>query len=299
MKTLLIRFFVENWQRKLISLILAMIIWMIVSHSMTVTKVIPNIPVRVTNLPSDKTIEGMQINGTLNKRVSLSIVGHKTALDDLSAKDLEVVIDAKDKPQEWIAMITERNLVSLNPDFDPVKMVSRITPVEMIVRQSKLVTEKIPVSITHPIGEAPKGYQFLDIWPYQLSITVTGPEDAVKRIKNRGLKITFNLNDITHEQLDALQPPDQTERSDEVSFLVPESWKKISLPNLSDVPMEIDDPLAKSLRIDFSRQDLLPIGFSIPVTVFFPPKFSSTINPETYTLATNDFICKKNGIKLW
>lgn len=298
-KTLLIRLFIENWQRKLISLILAMIIWMVVSHSMTVSKVIPNIPVRVTNLPVDKTIEGMQVNGHLNKRVSITVVGNRAALDELSAKDLEVVIDAKDKSQEWIATINQKNLVSLNPEFDVVKMISRVVPVEMIVRQSKLVTEKIPVMVTHPIGEAPKGYQFLDIWPYQLSVTVTGPEEAVKKIRNRGLKLTLNLNDITQDQLDALQSASKEDKADEVSFFVPDSWKKISLPTLSETPIEIDDAQAKALRIDFSRQDLLPIGFSIPVTVFFPPKYSNTINPETYTLATNNFIGKKNGIKLF
>jgi hypothetical protein len=299
MKTILIRLFIDNWQRKLIALILAMVIWMVVSHSMTVTKVVPNIPVRVTNIPPGKTIEGMQVNGILNKRVSLSLIGHKTALEDISAKDLEVVIDATDKSQEWIANITQKNLVSLNPDFDPSKMLSKIIPVEMIIRQSRLVTEKIPIVVTHPIGEAPKGYQFLDIWPYQLSITVNGPEEAIKRIKTRGLKLTFNLSDITADQLNALQSPNETEKADEVSFHVPDSWKKISLPQLSETPIEIDDVQAKALRIDFSRQNLLPIGFSIPVTVFYPPKFSNTINPETYNLATNDFIAKKNGIKLF
>ncbi len=299
MKTLLRRLFIENWQRKLISLILAMIIWMVVSHSMTSTKVIPNVPVRVTNLPAGKTIEGMQVNGVLNKRVSLSLIGHKAALDELSSKDLEIVIDAKDKAQEWIATISQKNLISLNPEFNPAKKISRVLPTEMIIRQSNLVTEKIPILVTHPTGEAPKGYQYLDVWPYQLSITVTGPEDAVKKLKNRGLKLTFNLNEISQEQLDALQASDQGDKTDEVSFFVPDSWKKVSLSNLSEAPVEIDDPQAKALRIDFSRQALLPIGFSIPVTVFFPPKYSHTINPETYTLAANNFIAKKNGIKLF
>jgi len=298
-KTLLIRLFLDNWQRKLLSLILSMIIWMVVSHSMTVTKVIPNVPVRVTNLAPNKTIEGMLVTGHLNKRVSLSIVGHKKGLENLSSKDLEVVIDAKNKSHEWITRISHKNLVSLNPDFDPVKTVSRVTPIEMTVRQSKLITEKIPIHVTQPIGEAPKGYQYLDIWPYHLSIQVTGPEEAVKKLKNRGIKLTFNLNEITQEQLDELQAPQQGDYSDEVSFKVPESWKKVSLANLSDTPIEIDDPLAKALRIDFSRRDLLPIGFSIPVTIFFPPKYSNTINPETYSLATSQFISKKNGIKLF
>lgn len=34
MITLLKRIFIENWQRKLISLVLAMIIWVLVHHSM-------------------------------------------------------------------------------------------------------------------------------------------------------------------------------------------------------------------------------------------------------------------------
>src|SRR5262249_32443210 len=161
---------------KLISLILAMIIWMVVSQSMTATKVISNIPVRVINLGPEKTIEGMQVNGQLSRRISLSLVGHKDILSDLSYRDLEIVIDAKDKGPEWIAMIDHKNLISLNPEFDPVKMLSKVVPTEIIIRQTRLVTEKIPVSVTPPIGEGPKGYQYLDVWPYQLFVTVHGPE---------------------------------------------------------------------------------------------------------------------------
>lgn len=298
MKTLLIRLFLENWLRKLISLLLAVVIWLMVNHSMTVTKVVQNIPVRVTHLPPEKTIEGMQANGILNKRISLTLSGNKAALDELTGKDLEVVIDASGKSNEWIATVGKKNLVCLNPEFDAAKLISRVSPYEMIIRQSNLVTEKIPVLVTQPIGEAPKGYQFLDVWPYQLSLTVNGPEEAVKRLKSRGLKLTFNLNDISKAELDTLQASKKQGQSDEISFFVPNSWKKISLPLLSETPIEIDDLQAKALRIDFSRQDLLPIGFSVPVTVFFPPKYSNTLNPETYTLATNDFIAKKNGIKL-
>ncbi len=153
--------------------------------------------------------------------------------------------------------------------------------------------------MTPPIGEVPKGYQFLDVYPSRLFVSVHGPEEAVKRLKTRGLKLTFNLNDIRQEDLDALKSAYQEDKSDEISFSVPDSWKKISLPLLSETQIEIDDPLAKALRIDFSRQDLLQIGFSIPVTVFYPPKYSHTLNPETYTLAMNDFISKKNGIKVF
>lgn len=233
----------------------------------------------------------------MNKRIVLTVTGNKSAMDELTGKDLEVVIDASGKTDQWIASITKKNLVSLNPDLDISKTITRVVPYDMIIKQSKLVTEKIPVRVTQPIGEAPKGYQYLDVWPYQLSVTVKGPEDAVKRLKTHGLKLTFNLGDITRADLENAQVA-KKQTSDEVSFFVPNSWKKVSLPMLSDTPVEIDDSLAKSLRIDFSRQDLIPLDMPIPVSIFFPPKFSSTLNPETYTLATNDFIVKKNGVKM-
>jgi len=298
MRTLLTRLFIENWQRKLVSLVLAMVVWFVVNHSMSVVKTVPNIPVRVINLSPQKTIEGMQVNGILNKKITLTFTGNKAVLDDLSVKDIEVVIDASSKADEWIAAIDKKNIVSLNPDLDFAKAISKVSPFEMIIRQSKLVSEKIPVLITQPIGEAPKGYQFLDVWPYHLMLTVNGPEESVKRMKARGLKLTFNLNDISRAELDALTPVKKTGTADEVSFFVPSSWKKILLQQLSDTPIEIDDPQAKLLRLDFSRQDMIPLGIPLPVTVFFPPKYSNTLNPETYSLAANDFIIKKNGIKM-
>lgn len=298
MKTLLFRLFIDHWPRKLISLVLAMIIWMMVSRSMTVTKVVPNVSVRIANVPQGKTIEGIQLDGTLSKRITLSLNGHKAVLDEITAKDLQVVIDVKDKPHEWIAAINKKNLISLNPDVDVAKHISKVGGSEMIIRQSKLVTEKIPISVT-PVGEVPKGYQYLDVYPYQLSMTLKGPEDAVKRLKARGLKLSLNLNALSQEDLDQIQSSIMGDQADEISYLVPDSWKKISIPLLSDTPIQIDDPLAKDLRIDFSRQDLLPIGFSIPVTVFFPPKHSKTLNPETYALAINELIVKKNGIKVF
>lgn len=295
MKTLLSRLILENWQRKLISLILAMIIWIVVHHSMQVTKTIQNIPVRVTHIPPGKTIEGMQTDGLLNKKIALTLTGNKDVMDELSSKDLEVIIDASNKEAEWIATIEKKNLLGLNPELNLQKVISRVAPSDMIIKQSKLVTEKIPVLVTQPIGEAPKGYQFLDVWPYQLNLTVTGPEDTVKKLKTRGLKLTFNLSDISKDELETLFA---AKEGDEASFFIPNSWKKVSLPQLSETPVEIDDPQATALRIDFSRQDLIPIGVPISVGVFFPPKYSNTLNPETYSLAANDFIVKKNGIKM-
>lgn len=92
------------------------------------------------------------------------------------------MIDAQNKQHEFIATISKRNLNSLNPEVDIRKGITRVVAPNVIIRFTKLVSEKIPIFITQPIGEAPRGYQYLDIWPYQLALNVSGPEEVVKRL---------------------------------------------------------------------------------------------------------------------
>lgn len=296
MKTLLTNLFLSNWQRKAVSFVLAIVIWLVVNHSLTSTKTIANVPVRVINIPAGKTIEGMQTSGRMNKRLTLSLVGNTTVLEEISSNDLEVVIDASNKSDEWIATISKKNLVSLNPEIDITKGISRVYHPSFIVRLTKLITEKIPIIITQPIGEAPRGYEFLDVWPYRLMLTVSGPEDVIKRLSLKEQRLTFNLSDISKGQLDAIALNHNEEQSDVVSYFVPDQWKQINIPLLSDSPIEIDDAQAKALRIDFVRCNLLPIESPIAVSTFYPMDFSASINPQTCQIQEGGLIAKKNGI---
>lgn len=296
MKTFLTSLFFNNWQRKAVSLILAVIIWLVVNHSLTSTKTIANVPVRIINIPSGKTIEGMQTSGRLNKRLTLSLVGNTTLLDELNTNDLEIVIDASNKSDEWIATISKKNLVSLNPEIDLSKGISRVYHPSFIVRLTKLVTEKIPIIITQPIGEAPRGYEFLDIWPYKLQLTVSGPDEVIKRLSLKEQRLTFNLNDISKGQLDAIASSQNGEKNDIVSYFVPDQWKQINIPLLSDTPIEIDDQQAKSLRIDFIRCNLLSLESPVLVDTFFSLETSAILNPLSCTIKTNETISETNGI---
>lgn len=298
MKTLIFKIFIANWPRKLVALILAIITWLVVNQTLTATRNISSIPVRVINIPAGKTIEGMQSNGRLSKKITLTLVGNKMVLDELTPYDLEVVLDAQGKPDEWIATITKNNLVSLNPEIDVSKGIGRVYHPNFVIRMTKLVTEQIPIIITQPVGEAPRGYQFLDVWPYRLSLSVSGPEEVIKRLKLKEQRITFNLNDIHKTQLDALANTPNATRNDVVSYYVPDQWKQINIPILSDTPIEIDDPKAKALRIDFVRCSLLAIQKPIPATLFFPDKTLAALNPQTVSLALGDVIQESYGSKM-
>lgn len=298
MKSLFKRIFIDNWPRKLISLFLAIVIWFLVSQSLISSKTISNVPVRVINIPPGKTVVDMQSDGVLTKRQTLTLVGNKTVLDELTANDIEIVIDAQKEKGEWIAQITRRNLSSLNPEINIAKGITRVVPTNQIVRLTKLVSEKIPVFITQPIGEAPRDYQFLDIWPYQLTMNVSGPEEVVKRLKAKGVRLTFDLSDISKSELDALGARADSVKGDEVSLFVPEQWKRVSIPQLSDTPIEIDDPRAKDLRIDFQRVSLLPLKSRVPLVLYFPTETLSIYNPNTVSIASSSLIEKVNGLDL-
>lgn len=298
MKTLIYNLFIHNWQRKSIAVLLAIITWFVVNHSLISTKTVANIPVRIINIPSGKTVEGIQNNGRLNKRITLTLVGNKTLLDEVTPNDIEVVIDAADKPDEWVAAITKKNLVTLNPELDISKGINRVFHPNLIIRLTKLVTDKIPIVITQPIGEAPRGYQFLDVWPYRLTLTVSGPEEVIKRLKTKEQKLTFNLNDVSKGQLDSLAASSSGGKGDVVSFFIPDQWKQLNIPLISDSPIEVNDSLAKALRIDFIRYNLIPLETALPISVFFPTEFSTSLNPSSIRLAPSDAIHEVNGIPL-
>ena len=299
MKTLLKKLFIENWHRKAISALLAIIIWFMVNQTLTTSRPISNIPVRVINIPSGKTIVDLQSNGIMTKRQTLTLVGNKKLLDELTSNDLEIVLDAQNESGVWNATVTKRNLTSLNPEINLAKGITRVSPTQIHIRFTKLVSEKIPVFITQPIGEAPKDYQFLDIWPYQLYLNVSGPEEVVKRYKARGVRLTFDLNDISKAELDALHARPNSSNSDEVSFCVPEQWKRVTLPLLSDTPIEIDDPKAKDLRIDFIRVSLIPVNSKIPVDLYFPTEGINTYNPKTVSWGSSSLIERINGLHVF
>ncbi len=197
-------------------------------------------------------------------------------------------------PSDGIVQITKKNLVSLNPSINLSKHITSISYPEFVLKMSPILTEKIPITIHPPLGDPPNGYLFLDFWPATLTQTVTGPQEQVLNLKNQGLELTLNLNDITKAQLDDLKGNGLYD--DEVSFDVPEQWKRIFIPFSTRGPEAINDPNAKWLQLNFLRKEMIPLKNELPIHIFYPLKYSDTINPETYALGASSFISLKNYI---
>src|SRR5271169_6314189 len=105
------KLFFDRLPQKLFAIVAACSIWFYVNGSITTQKVFPKMPIRVVNLPPDKTIRGLMPNGFLEKKLTIQLTGKKELLDNLTREDFEIVIDAADKGDEWIVKLDRRNLV--------------------------------------------------------------------------------------------------------------------------------------------------------------------------------------------
>lgn len=297
MDSIIGRIFFNNWQRKLLAVMSAMIIWFFVDRSITEMKVIPNVPIRIINLPEDKTVVGLLPNRLLSKRVTLTLSGSKDVINEIEPGDLEVLLDVSTADSnEWVVAITKKNLVSLNPDIDLAHNVTSVSHNEFLLKLSPLITAKIPIRVLTPSGEAPSGYEFLDIWPPKLMQTINAAEEEIQLLKSKGLELVLDLSDVTKADLDAIKSPHDNKHDDEVSFVVPLKWRKVALPWQGNTLEEINDPEAQLLRIDFLRKSYIPINKEISVRVFYPIKYSATINPQTFPLTISPPLQEKNEL---
>lgn len=294
MESMTAQFFLHNWQRKLVALLTAIVIWLFVNHSINETQTISNVPIRIINLPIDKTIQGLLPNGILSRRITLTLTGSKDVIEELEPGDLEVLLDASlADNDDWIINVSKKNLVSLNPSIDLTQHIAQINHSEFVIKLSKLVTAKIPLIIESPSGLPPQGYEYLDIWPQHLVQTISGPEEDIQKLKEKGLKVFFDLSEISKEELDSIK---SDAHSDEISFPVPKKWKEIVIPFLHHASEEFNDPEAQNLRVDFLRKELIPLDKEIPIRIFYPLDDLDKLNPETFFFGTNDDIHKRNGI---
>ncbi len=291
----------KNFNRKVIALVTAIVVWIFVNQSITETKTIPNVPIRVMNLPSDKTIIGLLPNGYISQRVTLTLSGSKDVVQELEQGDLEVHLDAATTADsdDWVVQISKKNIVSLNPSLDLRHHINHVSHPEFVLKLSKLVTEKVPIYVRNPTGKPPRGYEFLDVWPESLLQTLSGPMEEIQNLKLKGLRLTLHNSKISNEELDELKHSKKDGHDDAISYFIPNKWKKIPIPFRDNVSLEINDPEAQNLRIDFLRKRLLPIGKEIPITVYYPLKYVDKINPSTQKLAESQHVHFNNNITLF
>lgn len=286
----------ENWNRKAIALISAIIVWIIVNQSITESKTIPNIPIKILNLPADKTIIGLLPNGYTSQRVTLTLSGSKDVVRQLEPGDLEVHLDASTTHSDtWVVQINKKQLVSLHPSIDLRHNVTQVHHPELVLKLSPLAEEKVPVSIRYEKEETPQGYIFLNIWPDKFSQSISTAKEVLIKLRKEGLTLPLDFNAISTEELDAIAASENDHVIDEVSFYIPNSWKRITLPFKPYAEKDLNAPEAEQLRIEFLKEELIPINREIPLAIYTPSQHLSSLNSLSYHLQESKEVSFVNG----
>jgi hypothetical protein len=296
MRKFLRELFLENIPRKLVAILTAIIIFLFVNQSLTTSKTVNNISVRLINVPSQKTVEGLMSNGYLLKKVSLTLSGKKSSLEEISAQDIEIVIDVGQRKESFTTTITEKNLVSLNPQVKINRDIRKVSTRQLYIQILNLITEKIPVYLLKPSGEAPKGYQFVDINPHVVFVDVMGPEETIRKLKSQGLIKIYNLSDISQDDLDSLHAP--SGKTDVVSYTIPLDQRYVYIPSVApDKKFYFENP-TDALKIDFLRTQILPIDAKLPVTYFIPTRHPKEVDVSQVGIVETSLVSTYNDIKV-
>jgi hypothetical protein len=128
------------------------------------------------------------------------------------------------------------------------------------------------------------------VWPKKIYHSISGPEDDVRSLVEEGIELQFDLASISKEELDTLQ--EESVQNDEVSFLVPDSWKKIRIPYLNNATQVLQGGEASDIRLDFLFEEKIPLNTSIPIWLFYPSK---AVHEIPFKIKPNEFIQERNG----
>ena len=230
-------FFFENLTLKILSLILAAVLWFFVSGK-SKTELALSVPIEFTSIPTD-----MNIITKVPTSIHIRVKGTKTLLRPLTAKPPSLSINlAKAVTGKNVIRLAQESFNDLSLGVDVVN----IDPDTLTIYLDRFVKVTLPIEIKTK-GVSPKGFQIREIKITPPTAKFRASEEYLKKhdvVFSKPLDISQIRQNTTIDVI-LLTPPN------ELKLLNPES--KIS------VAIEIGESQAqrviKGIRIDFQNRD--------------------------------------------
>lgn len=166
------KFFTENTELKLITLVLSLILWFIVTLRGQ-TEVIMELPIEYKNIP-----KSVEITKSSAKFVSVSIKGQERIVKNLLPKDINVFVDlSKVKQGETMFYFTKENI-----KLPPSLTLAKFNPSNVIVQTEEVFTMLLPIK---PMlkGTPRKGFIVDEIIVTPEEISATGSRQALNKLE--------------------------------------------------------------------------------------------------------------------
>ena len=166
---LLRRIFIEDWSLKLLSLAIALVLWLLVTGQNQPVTAHVNVQLNFIRPPS------LEISNDPPRIVDVMLTGSRNKLDDLTTLDLVATVDLSDqRAGERVLRLADKAQISLPQGvkvdgFQPSAIPVRLEP---IVERQVRIEPKLE-------GQPADGYEVYSVLPNKGSVVLRGPESRV------------------------------------------------------------------------------------------------------------------------
>ncbi len=169
---LLRKVFLEDWSLKLLSLAIAIVLWLVVTGQNQPVTAHVNVQLNFIRP------QMLEISNDPPRTVDVMLTGSRNKLDDLTALDLVATVDISDQHAgERVLRLADKAQISLPQGvkvdgFQPSAIPIRLEP---IIERQIMIEAKLE-------GKPDEGYEVYGIRPSKGSVAVRGPESRVNAI---------------------------------------------------------------------------------------------------------------------
>ena len=166
---LLRRIFLEDWSLKLLSLAIALVLWLVVTGQNQPVTAHVNVQLNFIRPPS------LEISNDPPRTVDVMLTGSRNKLDDLTTLDLVATVDISDqRAGERVLRLADKAQIALPQGVK----VDGFQPSAIPVRLEPIVERQVPIEPKLE-GKPADGYEVYGAIPSKSSVTLRGPESRV------------------------------------------------------------------------------------------------------------------------
>jgi YbbR domain-containing protein len=197
---LLRRIFLEDWSLKLLSLAIALVLWLVVTGQNQPVTAHVNVQLNFIRPAS------LEISNDPPRTVDVMLTGSRNKLDDLTTLDLVATVDISDqRAGERVLRLADKAQISLPQGVK----VDGFQPSAVPVRLEPIVERQVPIEPKLE-GKAADGYEIYAARPSNGSVILRGPEShvlALQKVPTESIFIAGHKESFTATNV-AIDVPD-------------------------------------------------------------------------------------------
>jgi YbbR domain-containing protein len=163
------KIFVEDWSLKLLSLAIALVLWLLVTGQNEPVTAHVSVQLNFIRPPA------LEISNELPRAVDVMLTGSRNKLDDLTTLDLVATVDISDqRAGERVVRLADKAQISLPQGVK----VDGFQPFAIPVKLEPIIDRQVAVE-PRLEGKVADGYEVYSVLPSKGSVTLRGPESRV------------------------------------------------------------------------------------------------------------------------